>query len=109
MSSQKVGLSLVQFHALYGALYLYCPHRLLIIGLHMKIYFCLLALIILASCSHQPKHDHRTYTEVSCSGIRSWGDCHTQAKEMCPHGYLVGKRVEMRESQTRTMEVACKG
>jgi len=74
----------------------------------MKITACLFALFTLASCSHQPGHDHRSYTELSCSGIRSWGDCHTQAKEMCPNGYFVGKRVEMRESQTRTMEVACK-
>ena len=77
----------------------------------MKTCACLLITLLLISCSSisTKKNDGRPWVPLSCSGMLQWDTCYKEAKALCPNGYDVANVVELRGSQTRKMEVACKG
>ena len=54
------------------------------------------------------KTDGRAWVPLSCSGILQWDTCFNEAKALCPKGFDIANQVELRPSQTRRMEVACK-
>ncbi len=54
------------------------------------------------------KNDGRAWVPLSCSGILQWDTCFNEAKALCPQGFDVANQIELRPSQTRKLEVACK-
>lgn len=71
----------------------------------------LFALIVyLTGCSSiiSKNNDGRAWVPLSCSGILQWDTCFNEAKVLCPKGFDIANQQELRPSQTRKMEVACK-
>jgi len=82
----------------------------------MKTCIILHTALLLVACSSvtpsktSPKqNDGRPWVPLSCSGILQWDTCFNEAKALCPNGYDIANKIELRPSQTRKMEVACKG
>jgi len=76
----------------------------------MKKIACILLVISMASCSSMTtkKNDGRAWVPLSCSGILQWDTCFKEARALCPKGFDMANKNELRGSQTRTMEVSCK-
>lgn len=73
----------------------------------------MLALLTLAlgACANQTKLakiDAQNWTELKCSGIKSWHDCKTEAQAICPRGFYAANHLENWLIQRRVVEVACK-
>lgn len=71
----------------------------------------LLVLISLTACvphSQMRKTDQSEWKEISCSGIKSWQDCRTQAQRLCPSGYYKADEIENLTIQRRVMSISCK-
>lgn len=66
----------------------------------------------LAACAAQPRNldeaAPQTGAVVSCSGYKTWDDCHAAAAKTCPGGYEVIARDENLVAQGRTLRIQCK-
>jgi len=76
----------------------------------MKSITYILLAFCMASCSSMTskKNDGRAWVPLSCSGILQWDTCFKEAHALCPKGFDVANKNELRAAQSRTMEVSCK-
>jgi len=76
----------------------------------MKPIACILFAISLFGCNamNTKKNDARVWVPLSCSGILQWDTCFKEAHALCPKGFDIANKNELRAAQSRTMEVSCK-
>ena len=48
------------------------------------------------------------WVTLTCSGFKTWQDCRTQARTICPSGFQIGDQLENILIQRREVSVACK-
>ncbi len=80
----------------------------------MKIKLLLiLTMLFTAGCVNQSKlallNDPNKWSELNCSGFKTWNDCNTEAMQLCPTDYYVKNQLENLLIQRRVVEIACKG
>ncbi len=72
----------------------------------------IITVFLLAGCVSQPKQallkDQYAWTELSCSGFKSWQDCNAEALNACPDGFYIKNELGNWLIQRRVVEVACK-
>lgn len=51
----------------------------------------------------------KDWTILTCSGFKTWNDCRTQAREICPSGFKTADPLENLLIQRREVSIACKG
>lgn len=51
----------------------------------------------------------KDWTTLTCSGFKTWNDCRTQAREICPSGFKTADPLENLLIQRREVSIACKG
>ena len=80
------------------------------IGQLMKHLLSIVIILCLVACAANTikKVDTRVWVPLSCSGALQWDTCFREAQALCPKGFYIAKQNELRGSQSRTMEVACK-
>lgn len=76
----------------------------------MKRYIVLVGFLIsgCAAQSQLAKINEYSWTEYTCSGIKSWNDCKQAALSACPEGFYVRNELENIAIQRRVFEAACK-
>jgi hypothetical protein len=76
-----------------------------------KIICMLLALIISGCTTLAPKKNEskRVWVPLSCSAELQWDTCLSEAKALCPKGFDVANKKEDLTTQSRSMEISCKG
>ena len=71
----------------------------------------ILGALLLSACASQSKLaklESHEWTELTCSGFKTWHDCRAEAQATCPHGFYTANHLENWLIQRRVVEVACK-
>ena len=72
---------------------------------------CLTLLLFLSGCAYNTQYTKLApseWTALTCSGIKTWHDCWTQARAICPNGYYAADHLENVLIQRRVVSVTCK-
>jgi hypothetical protein len=69
--------------------------------------FCALGI---CACASKPVQlaNEKDWSEITCSGFKTWHDCRTQALEVCPNGFYTADSLENMLIQRRVVSIACK-
>ena len=72
----------------------------------------LLFLLTLSACASNPKYApsqaQTNWSEITCSGFKTWHDCRQQARASCPNGFYTADSLENLLIQRRVVSIACK-
>jgi hypothetical protein len=71
-----------------------------------------LLFLSLSACASNPKYAptqvQSDWSEITCSGFKTWHDCRQQARASCPNGFYMADSVENLLIQRRVVSIACK-
>ena len=72
----------------------------------------IICFLAITGCASSPKHSstlaEKEWSELTCSGFKTWHDCRQQAMLACPNGYHVADSLENLLIQRRVVSIACK-
>lgn len=54
------------------------------------------------------KSEYKDWTTLTCSGFKTWQDCRTEARAICPSGFNTADQLENILIQRREVSIACK-
>lgn len=65
--------------------------------------------IVAPNAASKKNDSKRVWVPLSCSAELQWDTCINEARALCPQGFDVANKKEDLTTQSRSMEVSCKG